>query len=157
MKKLFKKSFCALLAVVCILSMPATAFAASVPVDTAHTPPQTRASNFISSYSASLSSSSGTVSVSAIVRGTNTMTTIGATRIVLYESSNNGASFTAIKTFSSGVYTAMLKSNSTTYSATPVSYSGVAGRQYYAVVTCYAQNSSGNDSKQYTTNTIIAR
>lgn len=114
-----------------------------------------RASEYIRSYEPAISAKSGTVTVSFSIDGTGTMTSIGARYIYLYEISGN--STTLVKTFryTDNLYSHILGSNSRWHSSS-VSYQGVSGCQYYAMVSFYAANSSGSDSALSTTRTITA-
>ena len=76
---------------------------------------------------------------------------VGAKTIYLYESTN-GSDFTKVATYNSSSYPGMLDSG-WSYGDTPVEYTGVAGRYYYAVVKCYAGNSTGGDYRWYDTST----
>ena len=50
----------------------------------------------------------------------------------------------------------MMKSN-TAFHSDSVPYVGVAGQKYYAVVIFFAKNSSGSDSRSYTTSITTAK
>lgn len=108
----------------------------------------TRASSYLTGYGASVvPSGNGNLNVEFTVVGTGTMTKIGASVIEIYKS--NG---TLVATFSytTNGYEYMMGSNTYIHTGS-VPYAGTLGQSYYAIVTCFAKNSSGSDSKTYTT------
>lgn len=116
-------------------------------------PAEARASDYIRNCSAHVSAAgSGKVTVSFSITGTSTMTSIGATKIEIKNSSG-----TTIKTYLNTDVgcSSMMGSNRTTYSSS-VTYQGVAGVTYYAVVYFKAGNSSGSDTDSVTTYTCKA-
>lgn len=137
MKNKCKRFLCMLLTV-CMLSSSLVALAA------------TQASAYLSSYSADLTAgSNGKIYVTVDVSGTGYMTDIGATDIYIYESTDN-VDFTRVSSFSSDRYPRMLGSG-TIYVDTPITYAGTPGCYYIAEVYFYAANSTGSDSRSYTT------
>lgn len=114
-----------------------------------------QASNYINTYSASTSAASGgKISVNVQVRTFGNMTKIGATKIVI-EQSTNGSTWKAVKTYNSSSVATMLSSGSS-YNKTPVTYQGTKGARYRAVVTCYAADGNDSDSRGYTTSPVTA-
>lgn len=137
-----KKRICAFaLIMMMLLSISATA---------AYDPPDSPdASYYISSYSASVANGgNGNIRVTFSITGTGTMTSLGASAISIYKS--NGTYVTTIYYFSSG-RSGMMGSNKIYHSDTESIYVGAGS--YYAVVTFYAGNSSGSDSK--TAQTVV--
>lgn len=107
-----------------------------------------QASNYINSYTAYVEagSTSGSLKVQFSITATGKMTSLGASKIQIYNSSG-----TCVKTFYATSTTGMLASNRYAY-ASSVTYTGAtSGSKYYAVVTFKASNSSGGDSGTYTT------
>lgn len=107
-----------------------------------------QASNYISSYSAYVEagSTTGSLKVQFNITATGKMTSLGASKIQIYNSSG-----TCVKTFYSTSTTGMMASNRFSYSSS-VTYTGAtSGAKYYAVITFKASNSSGGDSGTYTT------
>ena len=51
----------------------------------------------------------------------------------------------------------MIQHDKLLYYDRPVSYQGIVGRDYFAVVTVYAGDSTGSDSRDYTTTSVTAR
>lgn len=105
-----------------------------------------RASTHLRRYDATVSTNSyGTVTIEFNVTGRSSMSKIGASSISLYKSDG-----TYVKTYYPSTYTNMM-AYGTDYHSSSVIHIGEAGQQYYAVVTFYAQNSSGSDSATFTT------
>lgn len=140
--------------VTCFLLVMVTPSAmAAVPPDGGTAEPY--ASSYLAVYSAYVySPGGGKVQVWFDVTGTTKMDKIGATTIVLKESSDN-KSWTTVKTFRYTSYPSMMGSNNVTHTSS-VSYSGVAGRYYKATVTVYAAKDGGSDSRLVSTSTIKA-
>lgn len=134
MKRLYK-----IIALIIVLSMllSTCAFAA-----------ETRSSAYLTTYCGVLSrTSTGRLLIEFDVTGTRTMTAIGASIVRVYKS--NG---TLVKTYN---YTdtgcsGMLAYN-TIFHASSLTYTGVAGETYYCIITFYARNANGYDSKNYAT------
>lgn len=108
-------------------------------------------SSYISYCSASVSATGGgNLRISFSVTGKSTMASIGATTIRIKDSDGN-----TVKTYSCASYPVMMGRNRGVYSGS-VSYAGVSGTQYYAVVIFYAKNGSGSGSASYTTGRVTA-
>lgn len=135
--------------VTCFLLVMATPSAmAAMPPDGGTAEPY--ASSYLEAYMAYVySGGGGKVQVCFDVTGSTKMDKIGATTIVLKESSDN-KSWKTVKTFKYASYPSMIRSNSVTHTSS-VSYSGVAGRYYKATVTIYAAKDGGSDSRLKTT------
>lgn len=103
---------------------------------------------YISSMIGALSKSGDTLYVTFTVRGTNIMTSIGASCVKIYTSGG-----TLVKTFWSAYYPSMLGSNTISYTNT-LSYDGTDGTTYYAVITGYASYGGGSGTETYTTKTL---
>ena len=109
-----------------------------------------RNSEYIASYSAiPYAEGNGKVTVYFEITGVAKMDLIGSTTISIYE---NGA---LVQTYSSANNPSMVAINKN-FHGSSVTYSGVAGRSYYATVTFYAGRNGGGDSRNYTTITITA-
>ena len=112
-----------------------------------------KSSRYISDcYAAITPTGSGNLKISFQITGTGVMTEIGATKIELKTS--DGAT---VKTFryTDSNYSNMMGENRIFHS-NYVTYSGISGKTYYAVVTFYARNDSGGDTASYTTITVTA-
>ena len=101
---------------------------------------------YISSMTGALSKSGDTLYVTFTVRGTRSMTTIGASCIKIYTSSGS-----LVKTFWSAYNPSMLGSNTYTYTSTLSYDDGVDGTTYYAEITGYASYGGGSGTETYTT------
>ena len=121
-------------------------------------PTSARSSYYLSAYSAWLNpKANGEISVTVDVQATDYMDSIGSKRIQILESKNNGVSWTEYRAFLPIVYPDMLKSNEFLYYDTPVSFTGTPGYTYCAIVTVYAGDSTGSDSREYTTPMVTAK
>ena len=120
-----------------VLSLPATA----------------RASTHIASYSIDIfPRGNGRVEVIVSVIGTHrNMTRIGFPSIALFESTNNGSTWTPVR--STGSWNPNTPAGSHTHTFT---YQGVAGRWYYASASFWAQDTQGHDSKSANSRIITA-
>ena len=115
---------------------------------------EAKASDYIASYSAYMNADgSGKVSAWFTISGLGTMDEIGAITITIYEV--NGGSETAVKTYQWSQNPGMLGTNKGYHSGN-VSYSGVAGRQYYASVYLYAGKGGKGDTRRVETTKITA-
>lgn len=145
MKSTAKRVSCVFLAVILSISaflMPASA----------------RSSWYLDSYRAWLNpKSGGEITITVDVQATGDMDELGAKRIVVYESEDNGESWTEYKIFLSLLFPEMLTSGDYLYIDSPVSFTGTPGYKYYAVVTVYAGDSTGGDSRDYTTPIVTAK
>ncbi len=143
MSKRILKLISVILVIVFLTGAPVYAFAA-----------EARASAWFSGYGASVvASGNGKINIEFTVVGTGTMTMLGASTIYIYKSDG-----TFIKTIS---HTAdgndYMMGHNTAYHSGSVPYSGVAGQKYYAVVNFFAKNSSGSDTRSYTTSITTAK
>lgn len=109
---------------------------------------EARASDYIfSRYASTSKDSSGKVTVYFDITATDTMTTLGATKVEIKNTHN-----TTVKTFKNTDigYSTMMGSNKI-FHASSVTYQGLAGSAYYAVVYFKAGDSTGSDTGIYTT------
>ena len=121
-------------------------------------PASARSSWYLDSYRAWLNpKSGGEITITVDVQATGDMDELGAKRIVVYESEDNGESWTEYKIFLSLLFPEMLTSGDYLYIDSPVSFTGTPGYKYYAVVTVYAGDSTGGDSRDYTTPIVTAK
>lgn len=141
-----RKAFRALaLLMVCALFLGSFAFAAAPSVI------EPQASNYIASKTAYIyKNGGGSISLCFGITATGPMTLLGTTRIELYTAAGR-----LMKIYTSSSYENMLVTNRYTYNSY-VTYPGVSGESYYAVMTFYAGNSKGSDSKIVTTATVTA-
>ncbi len=143
MSKRILKLISVILVIVFLVGVPVYALAA-----------EARASAWFSGYGASVvASSNGKLYIDFRVVGTGTMTKLGASTIEIYKS--NGTFVKSISYTASG--NEYMMGYNTAYHSGSVPYSGVAGQKYYAVVTFFARNSSGADTRTYTTSITTAK
>ena len=117
-----------------------------------------RSSLYLSCYRAWLTPVSGAkINVNVDVQAVDDMDDVGATRIVIYESDDGGDSWSNVRTYYSALEDNMLVQNDYLYYDTAVTHQGTAGYKYYAVVTVYAGDATGYDTRDYVTPTVTAR
>ena len=92
----------------------------------------------------------GNISIYFNVTANSTMNILGASSITLYTSDG-----TYVTTLSSADYSNMLASDTNTYGS-HVSYKGISGQTYYAIITFYAESASGSSTSTYTTASVTA-
>lgn len=125
-----------LIAIICMLSMAVPSFAIA-----------TRASSQIKQYNVTVTPTTGLLNVNFRVTGSATMNKIGCESIKIYEKS--GSRWTSTKTLSEND-SGMSKKDSSSYRNT-ISCNGESGVEYKVVVTVFAENSSGRDTRTQTT------
>lgn len=114
---------------------------------------EARASYYIKRTSAAATASgNGKITVIHSITGTGIMTEIGATKIEIKNAS--GSTLKTYKCTDPG-YESMMGSNTGNHNGS-VTYSGISGATYYAVVYFKAANSTGGDTNIITTYTVIA-
>lgn len=112
-----------------------------------------RASKYISSYNAVISpAGGGDITVECSVVGTGQMKTLGIQSVKIYNVNGRNV---ATYSYTMPGYEYLMGSD-TGFKAASVTHSGISGRSYYAVITFYASDGSGSDSKSYSTITITA-
>jgi hypothetical protein len=115
-----------------------------------------RSSDYMQSYSAYLTSKGGQVSVYATVTGRNNYyPKIGTSTILIYESTNNGKTFSYYGIYESEDYPSMMGSGGR-YSQVAISFPGTRGNQYKATVYCYAEDNTSSEEIAYYTSAITA-
>lgn len=105
-----------------------------------------QASAYITSVYANTTGGSGSITVYFSITGKNKMTSLGATRIVIYDT--NG---TPVKTYKYDTTSGMMGYNKTFHSGSVTWYGATSGSKYYAIVGYKAADSSGSDTTTYTT------
>ena len=141
------RRFLSTLLLACMIMSMCSAFASAAYIS----PEDTESSAYLSSYMASVSVTGNKVRVSVFVDAVVYASEVGAKTIYIYESTN-GTDFTRVAIYNSSSYPDMLGSGWSYYD-TPIEYTGVAGRYYYAAVKCYAGDSTGGDYRWYDTAT----
>jgi hypothetical protein len=114
-----------------------------------------RASDYFSSYSVSATGGvEGDVAITISIRAKKTMDSIGATKIVIQE--KDGSRWQEAYTKTGTIYNGLLDSDARGFRGS-YTYSGTSGKTYRAIVTLYAEDAFGNDSKTVTTNSVVAK
>lgn len=105
-----------------------------------------RASAYISSCYARTQIVDGVVQVYFRITGTGTMTSIGATDILVYDSDDDCVAY-----LDSSNTSGLMGSNTIFYQNTIDCLTAVAGERYYAIVGYKAENAYGYDTTSYMT------
>lgn len=142
MKTTFRRIVCIIMTL-CLISAMTTAFA--------------RSSLTLDAYRAGcIAENGGKIAIWIDVTGTNPrMDKIGSDTIYLYESTDR-VRYTRVAIFEPEDYPAMLTTNTISYYEDIITYQGIPGRYYYALVYCYAEKDGVSDSKPYETATVRA-
>lgn len=142
-----KKTVRTLLTIILILSL------VSVPAAMAEAQMAPRSNAYVASFDNRISAlGDGKVKIEFETWGTGTMDVIGASVIKLYD--QNGLVYTFKMTNSD--YTAQMIGTNRTHFYGSVTYNGVSGNTYNAVVTHYAAKNGGTGTENYTTNSVVA-
>lgn len=116
---------------------------------------QPRASDYLSVYNAyTYPEGSGKVSVYFTVLGTGYMDELGALSIEIYES-KNGTTWDWVKTYKFNSTSGMLSYNDN-YHSGHVTYNGVAGRYYKALVCVWGGKNGQGDTRYFWTSPKLA-
>lgn len=144
-KKIINKTFTMIIVLSLFLGLIGSASAATI------TP---NASDYLSYYSAEATTDRNSkIIISFDVNATRFMNFVGASYIVVQENSNG--SWKGVASYFGSSTVGMLATD--TYSHTgSISHKGTTGKQYRALVTIYAGNESGEDSRTVMTNTVTA-
>lgn len=114
-----------------------------------------QASDQLAYYAAyAVTSSGGKVIIEFEVDGTRRMDLVGASYIVVQE--KTGGKWMGVSTYFGSVANGMLGDNTFSHMGS-ITYKGTVGKEYRALVTVYAENSIGDDSRIVTTNSVIAQ
>ena len=117
-----------------------------------------RSSYYLDSYRAWLDpQDDGVIEVVVDVQATGYMDDVGALNIAIYESADDGDSWDLVRAYAASMTPGMLQHDKLLYYDRPVSYQGIVGLDYFAVVTVYAGDSTGSDSRDYVTTSVTAR
>ena len=117
-----------------------------------------RSSLYLSRYRAWLTPVSGAkINVNVDVQAVDDMDDVGALSITMFESTDGGTTWDSDGTYAGVLHPNMLDHATYIYYDTAVVHQGTAGYKYYAVVTVYAGDSTGSDTRDYVTPTVTAR
>ena len=136
------------------LSLALMVVAIAIPVGAA----DARSSLYLSYYRAWLTPvSDAKINVNVDVQAVDYMDDVGALSISMFVSSDGGRTWDSDGTYASALYPDLLDHDSVIYYDTAVVHQGIEGYKYYAVVTVYAGDSTGYDTREYQTTTVTAR
>lgn len=114
-----------------------------------------RASDYLAYYAAyAIAESNGEIIIEFEVDGTGRMDFVGASYIVVQEMV--GTKWIGVSTYFGSTSNDMLDDNSFSHIGS-IAYKGTQGKQYRALVTVYAEDSTGDDSRTIITNTVTAK
>ena len=143
MKKKIASLLCVLLV---IFGMPATVCASEV------TP---RASEYFSYTSVhACAIGNGKVCIEIDINATHMMDEVGASVVHIYEKQTNG-SYKEVYKYTKAAYPNLIVEDSF-FGYVDVTYQGTSGKEYYAIVGCYAKDSTGSETLYFYTNVITA-
>ena len=142
-----KKIISMLCAVMLIVILPATACATEV------TP---RASEYFG-YTAvqARAAGNGKVCIEIDINATRMMDEVGASVIHIYEKQANG-SYKEVYKYTKAAYPNMMLVEDSFFAYLDVTYQGTSGKEYYAIVGCYAKDSAGSETLYFYTNVVTA-
>ena len=116
-----------------------------------------RSSWYIDAYKAWLTpEAGGVIDVTIDVQANYIMDEVGASRVQIFESKDDGNTWTSNRIYLKGLFPELVTTNDFIYYDTPISYPGTPGYKYYAEITVYAGDSTGSDTKEYTTGVVTA-
>lgn len=141
-----KKTFTCIVSIVLAVSFCMVAASAS----TMHI----EASDYLSYYDADVSTSgNGALEIEYYVYSYTNMSQIGVSKIVVQK--KVGTSWSSVKYYYSASTAGLLTTNDSSYTNS-ITYQGTAGKTYRAVVTFYAGDSTGHDTRDFITNSVTA-
>lgn len=135
------------LAIAIVLCLVVSLFVPFTVKATDNNSPMPYASYYLDAYNTYICDvGSGNIQIWYEVAGTGYMDEIGTLRIVLYESSDNGNTWTWVKTFSHENYSSMLAYDDY-YHYSYVSYKGSSSKTYKAYVCIWAGKNGSGDTR----------
>lgn len=141
-----KKRLLALLCTVLLLtSLTTIAYAAN-----------TRASAYFSATDVrAYAKSGGKILFEIDVDATHTMQEVGASEVYVYEEQSDG-SWDNVYTFTMDEHSYLIETNSIG-ACVDATYQGTVGRDYFAMVACYAKDSNGSEKLMFETPVVTAK
>ena len=141
-----KKRFLALLFALLMLFSLSTAICAS----------NARASAYFSATDVrAYAKSGGKILFEVDINATHTMQEVGASEIYVYEQQADG-SWDNVYTFNMDDHPYLIETNSIG-ACVDATYQGTVGKNYYALVACYARDSSGYECLYFETSVVTAK
>lgn len=127
------------------------AFGLAVPTGAASLPEpdaEPYASRYFRDYTVSINAlGNGRVSIIGNVIATQSMSRLGGTKVLVYESGKSSP----VGTYTTGWYKSNVISSSFS-----VTHQGTAGKSYYAVITFYAADQDGHETRSRTSSRVTA-
>ena len=143
-----KRIVTSILSMVIVLSLALPASASDM---------QVNASDYISSYSASVQADGGgDITIYFDIVGIGCMDQIGATEIYLYEKNGTLTKLVATYSYTDSAYADAMMGYDVYWKMGNVSYDGISGREYYARVYYISGVNGGSDTRFQLTKTITA-
>lgn len=97
---------------------------------------------------------SGKVLIEFGIDATHKMEEVGASVIHIYKQQTDG-SYSVVYTYTKATYPNLIETNSY-FGYGDITYQGVSGCKYYALVGCYAKDSNGSETLYFATNVVTA-
>lgn len=117
---------------------------------------EARASYYLDYYDCWVTAgTNGKINVNTDISAKRTMSEIGVSQIYIMQSKDSGLTWKTVKSYKKAELH-MYHTRSSGYSGS-MTYQGTVGYQYKAVVTVYAKDASGSDTKTLTTNHVAAK
>ena len=143
MKKRIAFLLCVLLV---IMGLPATACATEV---------MPRASEYFSFTDVrAYATGNGKVLIEIDINATRMMDEVGASVVHIYEKQTNGT-YKEVYKYTKEAYPNLIVEDSF-FGYVDITYQGTSGKEYYAIVGCYAKNSTGSETLYFYTNVVTA-
>lgn len=143
MKKRIASLLCVLLV---IMGLPATACATEV---------MPRASEYFSFTDVrAYATGNGKVLIEIDINATHKMDEVGASVVHIYEEQANG-SYKEVCKYTKAANPNLIVEDSY-FAFLDVTYQGTSGKEYYAIVGCYAKDSAGSETLYFYTNVVTA-
>ena len=135
-----------LLAMLLLLNLPTVACAAG---------DSSRASNYFGFTDVrAYAKSGGKILIEIDVDATHLMQEVGAAEVYIYEQQSNG-DYEVVYTYTKEAYPQLIWTNQAC-AYVDITHQGTVGRNYFALVSCYAKDSRGNETRYYDTNVVTA-
>lgn len=149
-----KKCIRLIAVLLCLTALCAGTVVSAAAADMENEAEPMRASDYIDYYNAWLvTGSGGKIYINYDIDGTGRMGTIGAKLIAMQVKDANV--WSNVKNYSGTVANGMYAQNTSSHSGV-ITYYGTPGRDYRAIVTFYAGDSTGGDTRILTTNAVRA-
>ena len=141
MKRIIKRGIALMLLCLLLCSLMLTAYGA------------TQGSTYFSAHSVSATPiGNGKIAFAFDVIATHTMTELGASYIKVYRENSNGTQ-TLMRTYDQSNTSGLYTTNDNDW-GNYVTYTGVVGSKYFAVISLYCENAAGRETKARSTSVV---